>query len=453
MAGFLTARIAGRPARPTLPGLTLLLLLGLTVDLRADPWPSWRGPQADGTSVESGFAVQWNVEPGREENLIWKQSLPGSRGGSSPIVWGDYLFITAQAGTGPVEGEFTVEGVGSSGIVVNDGNYDVRLFVIALRTRDGAIAWAVEVPAGRYLVPIGRAYDYASPSCVTDGERVYAWFGTGPVAAFDMQGRGLWQRRLEEEFGPFDVRWGHGSSPMLRRGPPDPDLRSRSRFLCPCPRQIHGRNPLEARSGQAGRSYSTPVAAELGGRRQVLVNWPYEIGGIDAREGNLLWTVRGLDYMMVPMPVVDDGIIYTTGGERSGPIMALRPPPDAQASADNIIWRHASGGPYIASPLKLGGELYTAGETGVIKCFDAATGARIWQGRGGASYFASPVAADGLIYMVDEAGDTVVFRSGREFDVVARNRIGERTVASPALADGRIYIRTDRAIYCIGDAP
>lgn len=441
-------RGAGRLTPAALRDLLLGLLLSLAPLAAADPWPSWRGPESDGHSAEPWFPTRWG--PG--ENITWKKELPGARGSSSPVVWGPRIFLTAQAGQGPVEGDFTVEGPASSGIVPDPGRFNLRLFVLAIRTADGELDWAAEVAPGRFLVPLGRGYDYATPSCVTDGERVYAWFGTGPVTCFDVQGRGLWQRRLEEDFGPFDIRWGHGSSPILHDG----------KLILVCD---HAPGSyvlaLDAKTGETlwkldlgrpGRSYSTPVAAKVGKRFEILVNWPSEIGGIDPGAGKLLWTVRGLDPMMVPMPVADGGWIYTSGGARSSPVMALRPGSDGIVEPDEVVWRQPTAGSYIASIVKVGGELYTAGETGVIKCLDAKSGSILWKQRTGAAYFASPVAAAGLVYAVDEDGEAVVLRAGRDFELVARNRLQERTVASPALSDGRIYLRTTRHLYCIGES-
>lgn len=434
-----------------------ILCIGLAFVLRAqafaEPWPAWRGPDASGVSSETGFPLEWSAGPDHpEKNILWKTELLGSKGSSSPVVWGPLAFITVQVGEGPVEGEFKVEGRGSSGVVENLDQFNLQFFVMAVRVADGSVAWAAEIAPGRHLVPLGRGYDYATSSCVTDGERVYSWFGTGPVTCFNMQGEGLWQRRLEEEFAPFDVRWGHGSSPILH----DDKVilvvdHAPGSYVLAVDKRT-GETVWKLDLGRAGRSYSTPVVAELGGREQMIVNWPYEIGGVDPDGGKLLWTLRGLDYMMVPRPLVDDGIIYTCGGERSGPIMAIDPSGDGVPEAADVMWRHRTGGSYIASMIKVGGELYLAGETGIIRALDAQSGEVLWKHRGGASYFASPVAWDGNICMVDEAGDALVFEAGREFRQIAKNSLGYRTVASPALSDGKIYIRTRRYLYCIGDA-
>jgi outer membrane protein assembly factor BamB len=212
-----------------------------------------------------------------------------------------------------------------------------------------------------------------------------------------------------------------------------------------------GKDVWKADRGKGRNSYSTPLIVDLpGGRAEVIVNSSERIDAYDAGTGAHLWFTGDANRFPIPMPVVHDGIIYTTRGYRSGPYSAIRPGGRGDITRSHVVWHVETGAPYVSSIVYAGGLLFMANDAGVITAIDATTGARVWQERTGGVFSASPVTADGKVYFVSESGETIVVRASREPVILSRNEIGERSVASPAIAGGRIYLRTDRHLLAIG---
>src|SRR6266480_5043795 len=183
----------------------LIGLLGFSV--LADNWPQWRGKDANGISNEKGLPTSWSAE----ENIAWKVSLPG-RGTSTPIVWGDQVFLTSQIGEGPIE----VRAASDAKINRPDGG-KVRFVVQCFHSVDGRVLWQYRLDAGEDLTPVHPKHNLATPSCVTDGKFVYCWFGTGQLVCLDLKGKVIWERHIGKEYSPFKLLWAHGSSPVLHR--------------------------------------------------------------------------------------------------------------------------------------------------------------------------------------------------------------------------------------------
>jgi len=295
---------------------------------------------------------------------------------------------------------------------------------------------------------VHEKHNLASPSPVSDGERIYAWFATGQVAAIDLSGKLVWKKNLGAEYTPFAINWGHGSSPVVHKG--------QLVLLC-----YHDKASyllaLDARTGAerwksdttAGvTSYSTPLVVDSGGRAVIVVNSSVGVSGHDFTSGARLWHVAEDNRFPVPTPVAHDGIVYASRGYRSSPFMALRAGGDA--GAERVVWRVPSGAPYISSPVHYEGLIYMAGDVGVLTVTDARTGERVHQERVGGVYTASPVAGDGKVYLVSEDGETIVVSAGRTPSVLARNKLRARQLASPAVAGGRLFIRGDDVLYAIG---
>jgi outer membrane protein assembly factor BamB len=265
-----------------------------------------------------------------------------------------------------------------------------------------------------------------------------------------MAGRLVWKKHLGSEYGPFQINWGHGSSPLVHAGT--------LILLC-----YHERASyllaLDARTGAvrwkvdapAGvTSYSTPLAVDAAGRTEVIVNSSIGVSGHDLATGERLWHVTEDNRFPIPMPLYQDGVIYTSRGYRSSPFMAIRPGGKGDVSSSHVIWRSPSGAPYISSLVYYDGLIYMIGDVGVLTVTDAKTGERVFQERIGGVYTASPVAADGKVYLLSEDGETVVVAAGRTPRVLARNKLNARQLASPAISGGRLFIRSDDAIYAIG---
>jgi outer membrane protein assembly factor BamB len=435
-----------------------ILLVAATGALHADNWPHWRGPSASGVSPETGLPSRWSAT----EGIAWKAAIRGL-GVSSPIVWGNRVFVTSQLGNGEsrqgprlAQGADAAAGaeralgvgIGSGAASQTDG---ISFLVTAFDRTTGAKAWEWATKAEGAMPSVHDKHNLASSSPVTDGERVYAWFGTGQIAAIDMTGKTVWAKNLGTEYGPFEINWGHASSPTVHRG----------QLLLVC---YHDRASyllsLDAATGAVRwkadqpsgvTSYSTPLVVEAaGGAAEVIVNSSAGLAGHNLATGEMLWRFDEANRFPVPMPAVRDGIIYTSRGYRSSPFMAIRPGGRGDITNSHVVWRVPAGAPYISSLVEHNGLVYMVGDVGVLTVTDAKSGERVYQERIGGVYSASPVAGDGKIYLLSEDGETIVLSAGRTPAILARNRLDARQLASPAISAGRLFIRSDNELFAIG---
>jgi outer membrane protein assembly factor BamB len=437
--------------------LAVILALALTGVVRANNWPHWRGPAATGVSSETGLPDRW----GDTDNIAWKAPLRGL-GTSSPVVWGDRVFVTSQIGRSarrpgnhptlvqegnPVaSGERALGSTGASAVAESK----VSFLVTALSRIDGRKLWEYELPAEGELAAVHDKHNLASASPLTDGTHVYAWFGTGQTVALDMSGKLVWSRHLGREYAPFDIDWGHSSSPVLFDNTLILLCYHRPTAYLLGVDTLTGKTRWRVERGRDIHSYSTPLVVQNAGSAELVVNSSEGMSGHNAATGQLLWHVQDANRFPIPMPVFHDGTIYTSRGYRSGPYMALRPGGKGDVTKSHVIWRTETGAPYVSSLVHYEGVLYMAGDVGVLSAIDATTGSRIWQERTGGVFTASPVAADGKIYLLSEDGETIVLAAGRAPRVLARNRLNARQLASPAISGGRLFIRTDDAVFAIG---
>jgi outer membrane protein assembly factor BamB len=423
----------------------------LVSSLSAENWPHWRGPSASGVSSERPLPDRWSDT----ENIAWKAALPGA-GISSPIVWGDLVFVTSQSGSGEIRpGPRLVQSgnpldAGEKPLAAAGGDGKVTFLVSAFDRRTGRAVWKFELPAEGPLPSVHEKHNLASPSPVTDGERVYAWFATGQIAAVDLTGKLVWKKHLGSAYGPFEINWGHGSSPVVHKG--------RLILLCYHERASYLLS-LDARTGDvqwkadttAGvTSYSTPLVVETDGTSEIVVNSSAGVAGHNLATGERKWYFEEANRFPIPTPIFHDGIIYMSRGYRSSPFMAIRPGGTGNVAPSNVAWRVPSGAPYISSLIYYDGLIYMTGDVGVLTVTDAKTGDRVYQERIGGVYTASPVAGDGKIYLASEDGETTVIAAGRTPRILARNRLEARQLASPAIAGGRLFIRSDATLYAIG---
>jgi outer membrane protein assembly factor BamB len=265
-----------------------------------------------------------------------------------------------------------------------------------------------------------------------------------------MDGRLVWQRHLGTEISPFDVTWGHSSSPALFG-----DIlillcdHAPASYLLAVDKRT-GKQMWKADRGTGKLSYSTPLVIETGAGPELIVNSSERIDAYDPRTGALLWYTGTTNRFPIPVPVFHDGMIYASRGYRSGPYMAIRPGGKGDVTATHIAWESQTGAPYISSLVHDAGLIYMATDVGGVTVVDAKTGARVWQQRIDGIFTASPVAGDGKIYFVSETGETIVMKSGRTPEVIARNDIGQRLMASPAISEGQIFLRSDDQLFAIG---
>ena len=435
----------------------ILVTVGVT-GAGAD-WPQWRGPLGIGVSRESGLPLTWSDT----ENVAWRVRLPGL-GVSTPVVAGERVFVTSQQGSGGrrtgnhptfVQGD-AAAGSGERSLAAGASTESrpdrgVAFVVSAHRWSDGEPIWRHEIAAEGPLPAVHDKHNLATPSPVTDGETVVALFGTGQAVALEAKsGTVRWTRHLGKEYSPFDISWGHASSPVLHG-----DL---AIFLC-----YHDSASyvlaLDKRTGAVSwkrdgkpgaLSYSTPLVVSTDGRTALVVNSTKGIEAYDASTGAPLWEIMEEHRFAVPMPVQHDGILYATRGYRSSPALAIRLGGTGDVSASHVVWRMPTGGPYTSSFVYYDGLLYMANELGIVTAVDPAGGAPVWRERVGGIFSASPVAGDGKVYLVSETGETTVLQAGRTAKVLARNRLSARLTASPVVSGGRLILRGDDELIAIG---
>lgn len=384
-------------------------------------WPRWRGPSGQGLVEGDGYVESWSAT----ENVLWKVEVPGE-GNSSPIVWGDRIFLTTAH---------------------DDGK---RRSVLCFRRSDGKQLWETFAPdaAPEFAHPKnGRA----SSTPTTDGKRVYAYLGNHGLLAVDFEGKVVWHREL----GPFMAFHGTASSPLLYE----------DRVILG---QDHGGKggsfiaAFDAASGEqlwrtrrsAQVGWSTPVAIRAGDRDEIVHSGQQRVIAYDPDSGEELWKASGNTYETIPTPVVGHGMIFCSSG-RAGPTLAVRPGGSGDVTGTHVAWKAAKGSPFVPSPLLHGDYLYMVNDmSSVATCYEAKTGEVRWQGRLGEAaregFSASPVALQGKLFFTNDQGQTFVLKAGPEFELLHVNELGERVLASPALVDGVWYVRGADHLWALG---
>ena len=442
--------------QPMRAPLSFALAVALAAGIASgEQWPQWRGPQGTGLAPGTGVPTRWSAD-----ELTWKAPL-GGLGVSSPVVWGDRVFVTSQtgrvalrAGNHPTlargEEAKTEKPLGATPGAAGADPGKVRFLVEAFHRKDGRRLWQYAVDAEGVMPDVHQKHNLASPSPVTDGKLVYAWFGTGQLVAIDMSGKLAWQRHLGKDYAPFDIQWGHGSSPTLHR-----DLvilqcdHIPASYLVALDKRT-GKERWKTEREKGAISYSTPTVVPTASGDELVVNSTKRVDAYDPATGKLLWWVGDATRFAVPVPAFADGMLYMSRGYRSGPYMAVRAGGRGDVSKTQVDWSVQTGAPYVSSLLHYQGLVYMANDVGVVTAVDAKTGEKVWQDRIEGIFTASPVGADGKVYLASENGDTIVLQAARPPRVLARNSVGERTVATPAISDGQIFIRTDESIICVG---
>ena len=392
-------------------------------------WPHWRGPSVQGIVEGKGYPDRWSDT----ENVLWKVPVPG-RGHSSPIVWGDRIFLTS---------------------ATPDGS---RRSLLSFRRSDGKLLWDTPVPAAD-SERLYQKNSYASSSPTTDGELIYGYFGNAGVVAMNFSGKLVWHVSL----GAIDLYHGPGGSPVLYKDRlilfQDQMNFGRDRATEPTPGFIvaldkkTGRELWrKTRSPRPG--WGSPIAIQVGNRTEIIVSSGRAIDAYDPDTGEVLWTVKGNMPETIPMPVVGNGLLYCSSG-RAGPTFAVRPGGKGDVTASHVVWSSPKGSPFVPSPLVHGDYLYTINDmASIVSCHNARTGEIIGQLRVGEArregFSASPVIVEGKVYFTNDDGETFVLQAAPDFKLLHVNRMGAPMLASPALVDGRWYFRTASHLICVG---
>jgi outer membrane protein assembly factor BamB len=421
-------------------------------------WPSFRGPQASGVADGQHLPDAWDGPTRR--NVLWRVPVPGLAH-SSPVVWGDRVFVTSAISSDP--GASFRPGLYGDGDASADRTPHTWM-VYAFDTRRGTRLWERVAHQG---VPAEKRHiksTYASSTPATDGRVVVAWFGSHGVHAYDVTGRFLWKTDLGRlDLGAYDVpsyEWGTASSPVIWNG----------LVILQCDTQAD--SFLVALDVDTGRvvwktdrdeipSWGTPTVAETTAGPVLVTNASNYIRGYDPRIGRELWRLGGSSKITAPTPVFAGGLfVIASGRAPERPIFAVRPSargdltlPAGRSGSDAIAWSWTGRGSYMPTPLAYQGILYVLANNGILDAYDLRTGAEIYRQRLpliGSGYSASPVAADGRIYLSNEDGDMLVVAAGRTFAHVSTNAMGELLMATPALSDGVMYVRSSASLFAIG---
>jgi len=424
-------------------------------------WPSFRGPNASGIADGQHLPDRWNGRTG--ENILWHTAIPGLAH-SSPVVWGDRVFVTSAISSKP-NASFK-PGLYGDGDASDDRSRQ-KWMIYAIDARTGKVAWERVAFEGEPGNKRHIKSTYASASPATDGRIVVAWFGSQGVYAYDANGRPLWKVDLGRvDMGAYDIpsyEWGPASSPIIWNG----------LVLLQCDTQAD--SFVLALDGATGKtvwkterqelpSWGTPTVVSTGGRDELVTNGANYIRGYDVRTGQELWRLGGSSKITAPTPILANGLIIVASGRRpERPIFAVRA--DARGdltlekdrtSNNGVAWSKTARGPYMPTPLAYNGLLYSLNNDGIFDAYEIETGKEIYRKRldpVGSGFSASPVAADGRVYLSNEDGEMLVVAAGREFRLVSTNTMGELLMATPALSNGVMYVRSASSLFAIGTRP
>ena len=392
----------------------------------AGDWPQFRGPTGQGHAADAAVPLEW----GETENVTWKTPVPGL-GWSSPVVADGRLWLT-------------------TALIDPDEGSSLRLLAFDAETGDPALD--VEVFDSSEVHPLNPKNSFASPTPVLDpgGGRVYVHFGATGTAAVSTAGEVLWRTRF-----PYISQHGNGGSPILHDGRLVVSIDGYdTAYLVAVDARTGEERWRSVRPDPVSQAYSTPIVIDVGGREQIVNVSAFRTSGHDPASGREIWEVvypRG--FSNVPRPVFGHGLVYLSTGFQQPTLLAVRADGAGDVTRSHVAWRLRRGAPLTPSPILVGDELYMVTDFGIATCVDALTGEIHWQERLGGNHSASPVFAGGRIYFQNEAGVTTVLEPGTEFNVLARNRLDGSTLASMAVSDGALFLRTDTHLYRIEERP
>lgn len=421
-------------------------------------WPSFRGPQASGVAEKQNLPDRWDAKRG--ENILWRTPIPGLAH-SSPVVWGNMLFVTSAVSRDP-KATFR-PGLYGDGDASKDRSVH-RWTIYAIDKRTGKIRWKQVAHEGQ---PVDKRHikaTYANSTPATDGRLVVAWFGSQGVYAYDVNGRFLWKVDLGRlDLGAYDIptyEWGPASSPIIWNGLVILQCDTQTDSFLLALDAVTGKTVWKTDRDELP-SWGTPTIANTALGSILVANASNFIRAYDPSTGKELWRLGGSSKITAPTPVFGEGLFVVASGRGpERPIFVVRPDargdltlPDGKTASDSIVWSRTGRGPYMPTPLIYNGVLYVLSNNGLFDAYDLKTGNEIYRQRlptVGSGFSASPVAADGKIYLTNEDGEMLVIAAGEKFNHVATNSMGELLMATPALADGVMYVRSSASLFAIG---
>jgi outer membrane protein assembly factor BamB len=398
----------------------------ITVDGEgAKYWPRWRGPSGQGHVTGTNYVDTWSDK----QNVKWRAAVPGL-GHSSPIVWRDHLFLTT---------------------ATEDGT---TVSMIAFSRATGKQLWRTSLPSTGLVEHKYPKNSHASATATTDGQRVFASFGTHGLAAFDFNGKILWHTKL----GDLSNYHGSAGSPVLYKDRvflyQDHDGTATLRSFVAAFDAATGK-VIWKRDRPETVGWGTPVVINTGTRDELIVSSQRRVAAYDPQTGQDLWTVRGMTFEVIPTPVVGHGLVFCSSG-RQGPTLAIKPGGTGDVTGTHVAWSSPKGSPFVPSGLIHGPYLYLVNDIqSILTVYEAATGKVMYQDRLGAplkeGFSASPVAVGDKLFFTNDNGETFVVQAGPVFNLLHVNRLNARILASPALVEGVWYWRTDRELIAIGN--
>ena len=430
--------------------LCVLVFAGviLTGPLRAN-WPQWRGPNSNGsTQTARDLPVTWT----ETQNVRWRAKMP-SWSAATPIVWEDTIFVTS------AEEGFVRLGGGKQGSPAGTG--PDKIFLIAVNRKDGSSRWQSQIDSGNQLF---RKQNSASPSPITDGKNVWIMTGNGKFACFTMDGKEVWKRDIQADYGKFGLNHGYASTPLLHEDrlyvevlhgmlTDDPSYvfavdKNTGKTIWKVER------PTDA-PRESPDNYATPQLATVGGKLQLVISGADYVTGHDLDSGKELWRIGGFNPTNNPAnrtiasSVVIGGNVFTTS-TRGRPFIAFRAGGSGNITGKNELWTNNLGAD-VPTPTTDGKYIYVLVDNGVMNCLEAATGTVVYQGQRIelGTYSSSPLLADGKIYCTSEEGTTTVVKAGPAFEILGVSKLDSHTLASPVAVDNQIFIRTADYLYCI----
>lgn len=408
----------------TAPGVALAL--AAVAAAHAGEWPQFRGPTGQGHAPDEAVPLTWS----ETENVAWKTPVPG-RGWSSPVIADGLVWLTT---------------------AVTDRQTGTSLRLLSYDAESGDTVGDVEVFGIADTTLLNQKNSFASPTPVIDsgGERVYVHFGTQGTAAVAASGDSvpevLWRTRF-----PYTSQHGNGGSPILHEGLLIVSIDGYdTAFLVAVDAETGEERWRSERPSPISQAYSTPLVIEVGDARQIVNISAFRASAHEPATGRAIWRVEYPGgFSNVSRPVYGHGLVYLSTGFNEPVLLAVRPTGTGNVTDSEVVWRLRRGAPLTVSPILVGKELYTATDSGIATCINALTGEIRWQHRLGGNHSASPIHAGGRIYFQSEEGVTTVIEPGDEFRQLARNELDGSTLASFAVSDGTLFIRTGTHLYRI----
>jgi len=399
--------------------ILLLFIINAGSVAKAQNWPCWRGPNGDGTSIETSLPTRWDSIT----NVVWKVPVPG-KGYSSPVIWKEKLFITTAL-------QETQEKI-----------------LLCYDCKTGKLLWQKTVLKTRFESKHDNN-SYASGTPATDGIRVYVSFLDGKdvvVSAFDFSGKQVWQQRP----GTFSSPHGYSCSPVLFEDKVIINGDSQGDSFVAALDKADGHMVWRVPHDKPSHSFSTPIIRKIAGKTQMIFCGNKEIASYNPDDGSKYWFVSGPSEDFCSSPVYNDknGLVLVSSAWPERTLVAVKPDGHGDVTRSHVVWQSREGAYYVPSPVCNDNFLFSTMTTGKVHCIEASTGKILWIEDLGMQY-SSPVIADGLVYMPNDEGVITVIKPGPKFEYIAKNLIGEKMFASPAISNGKIYLRGYQHLFCI----